>query len=182
MSDEYQRLNNLVGTLLGTRDVPLKSPVGIARSVGLPYDPQRLDLFQRLYADLAASAPVTRPVRPTDGLALPFFEAYFSNFIEGTEFAVDEAEDIVFKGQIPKDRPEDAHDVLGTWKIVSDGREMSSLPRNFDDLPTLLKSRHARIVESKAAKARTIQGRSKPRWFNCVCRAGTSKGYPRQGL
>ena len=38
---------------------------------------------------------MTRLARPTDGPALPFFEAYFSNFIEGTEFAVEEAADIV---------------------------------------------------------------------------------------
>ena len=44
---------------------------------------------------------MTRLARPTDGPALPFFEAYFSNFIEGTEFAVDEAAEIVFKGHIP---------------------------------------------------------------------------------
>ena len=90
--------------------------------------PERLDLFQRLFAELSGTSPVTRLARPTDGPALPFFEAYFSNFIEGTEFAVDEAEDIVFKGQIPKSRPEDAHDVLGTWRVVSDDRELSRLP------------------------------------------------------
>ena len=102
MQDEFQRLDTLIGTLLGTRDAPVESPVAVARAAGLPYDPQRLDLFQRFFAELAATAPVTRLARPTDGLALPFFEAYFSNFIEGTEFAVDEAADIVFKGHIPK--------------------------------------------------------------------------------
>jgi hypothetical protein len=96
---------------------------------------------------------VTRLARPTDGLALPFFEAYFSNFIEGTEFAVDEAADIVFKGHIPKGRPEDAHDVLGTWKVVSDDREMSRLPRTLEELTTLLKSRHAQIMEGRPDKS-----------------------------
>jgi hypothetical protein len=32
---------------------------------------------------------------------LAFFEAYFSNFVEGTEFVVDEAAEIVFGNQIP---------------------------------------------------------------------------------
>ncbi len=95
---------------------------------------------------------MTRLARPTDGLALPFFEAYFSNFIEGTQFAVDEAAEIVFNGHIPKTRPEDAHDVLGTWKVVSDTHEMSRLPRNSDELATLLKSRHARIMEGRSDK------------------------------
>ena len=95
---------------------------------------------------------MTRLARPTDGPALPFFEAYFSNFIEGTEFAVDEAADIVFQGHIPKARPEDAHDVLGTWKVVSDPQEMSRLPRSFEELTALLKSRHAQIMEGRPDK------------------------------
>ena len=152
LTEEFQRLDTLIGTLLRTRNAPLESPVGIARATGLPYDPQRLDLFQRLFTELGGSAPVTRLARPTDGVALPFFEAYFSNFIEGTEFAVDEAADIVFKGHIPKGRPEDAHDVLGTWKVVSDEHEMSRVPRSFDELSTLLKSRHARIMEGRPDK------------------------------
>jgi hypothetical protein len=51
---------------------------------------------------------------------LPFFEAYFSNFIEGTEFSIEEAEAIVKTGDVPKNRPEDAHDVLGTFEAVAD--------------------------------------------------------------
>ncbi len=151
--DEFQRLDALIGALLGSRNTPsLESPVAAARAAGHPYDPHRLDLFQRLHAELAGSAPVTRLARATDGPALPFFEAYFSNFIEGTEFAVDEAADIVFKGYIPKTRPEDAHDVLGTWKVVSNAKEMSRLPRNIEELTALLQSRHAQIMEGRADK------------------------------
>jgi hypothetical protein len=152
LQDEYQRLDNLIGTLLGTRNAARESPSAIARAAGRPYDPERLDLFQRLFTELSGTSPVTRLARPSDGPALPFFEAYFSNFIEGTEFAVDEAEDIVFRGQIPESRPDDAHDVLGTWRVVSDDREMSLLPRRFDELATLLKSRHAAIMEGRPDK------------------------------
>jgi hypothetical protein len=152
LPEEFQRLDATIGTLLGTRDAALESPVAVARAAGLPYDPQRLDLFQRLFTDLAGTAPVTRLAHPTDGPALPFFEAYFSNFIEGTEFAVDEAADIVFKGHIPKARPEDAHDVLGTWRVVSDQNEMARLPGDFTELIAILKSRHARIMEGRPDK------------------------------
>jgi hypothetical protein len=152
LPEAFQRLDALIGTLLGTRDAALESPVAIARAAGLPYDPQRLDLLQRLFAELAGTAPLTRLAHPTDGPALPFFEAYFSNFIEGTEFAVDEAADIVFKGHIPKARPADAHDVLGTWRVVSDQNEMSRLPGNSPELIALLKSRHAQIMEGRPDK------------------------------
>jgi hypothetical protein len=149
LHEEFQRLDALIGALLGTRNAALESAVAIARAAGMPYDPHRLDLFQRLFSELAGTTPVTRLARRTDGEALPFFEAYFSNFIEGTEFAVDEAADIVFKGHIPKARPEDAHDVLGTWRIVSDQNEMSRIPGSFAELIALLKSRHARIMEGR---------------------------------
>jgi hypothetical protein len=149
---EFQQLDAMIGTLLGTRHAVMQSPLSIARAAGFPYDPHRLDLFQRLFAELARTAPITRLARPTDGPALPFFEAYFSNFIEGTEFAVDEAADIVFKGHIPKARPQDAHDVLGTWRVVSDQAEMSRLPRDFAELTALLKSRHAQILEGRPDK------------------------------
>lgn len=152
MTEEFQRLDNLIGSLLRTRNTRLVSPLAIARATGEPYDPQRLEICQQLFAELAGTAPVTRPARRTDGLALPFFEAYFSNFIEGTEFAVDEAADIVFKGHIPTSRPEDAHDVLGTWKVVSDQHEMLRCPKSSAELTVLLKSRHAQILEGRPDK------------------------------
>ncbi len=152
MKPEFQELDGLIGGMLGTRDTPLASPLATARAAGLPYDPHRLDLFQRLHAELAGTPPVTRPARLTDGPALGFFEAYFSNFIEGTEFAVDEALDVVFHGRIPKARPEDAHDVLGTWRVVSDAGEMSRLPRSVEELTSLLTARHALIMGGRPDK------------------------------
>lgn len=152
MEEEFQRLDTIIGCLLGTRKATLESPLTVARAAGLPYDPHRLNLFQKLFSELAGSAPVTRLARQTDGVALPFFEAYFSNFIEGTEFAIEEAEDIIFNGHIPKSRPADAHDVIGTWKTVSDTAEMSQLPRSFEELLALLKGRHAQIMEGRPDK------------------------------
>ena len=149
---EFQQLDALIGALLRTRKAVIESPVAIARAAGAPYDPERLDLFQLLFAELMSTSPTPRHAKPTDGPALPFFEAYFSNFIEGTEFAVDEAEDIVFKGLIPKARPADAHDILGTWRVVSDAREMSRLPKTASELTSLLKTRHARIMEGRPDK------------------------------
>jgi hypothetical protein len=58
----------------------------------------------------------SRPVAARSGEAsasLTFFEAEFSNFIEGGEFEVTEAADIVLNTVIPADQPEDAPDVLG---------------------------------------------------------------------
>ena len=122
MSAEAAKMDHLIGTLLGTRDMTLTAPGAKARRAGNPYDPDRLELFQSLYQALRDTPPAMRLAsdRAREGNStLAFFESYFSNFIEGTEFEVEEAADIVFRGVIPSARPEDAHDVLGTWRMVS---------------------------------------------------------------
>lgn len=148
LEKEYKILDGLIGALLGTRRVPISSQMATARAQGLPYDPKRLDLFQKLYEALANS---NEPNRFIDhpGSALPFFEAYFSNFIEGTEFLVEEAAEIVFKGRIPKNRPEDAHDILGTYQITSDAQEMAKCPKNADEFIAILKRRHALLMQGR---------------------------------
>src|SRR2546430_13503115 len=75
-----------------------------------------------------------------------FFEAYFSNFIEGTEFAVDEARAIVFDGVIPKNRPADAHDILGAFQIVSNAQEMKRIPETPESFLAILRARHRMLM------------------------------------
>jgi hypothetical protein len=152
---EFKKLDELIGAFLGTREAKMESNVGRARKKGSPYDPDRLNLFVALFEELRALAPNTRPAERMSEPAkthLAFFEAYFSNYIEGTEFLVEEAVNIVFNGFIPKDRPEDAHDVLGTYRIVSDQKDMARTPRDFDSFVSLLKSRHAGFMEWRPDK------------------------------
>ncbi len=166
-ADEFARLDALIGALLGTRDTAPESPLAIARARGKPYDPHRLDLLQHLHGGLSRMAAPSRPAKQSDGLALPFFEAYFSNFIEGTEFAVDEAARIVFEGQIPRARPEDAHDILGTWKIVS---SHSRIAAAFEEFLEILKRRHATPtarVPPYSSRRTWCKGRSASR-SNCT--------------
>jgi hypothetical protein len=156
LEPEYHELSALIGALLGTRDAPLLSEPGKARAAGPPYDPNRLQLFETLFAALRGTIPVNRPAPDRDAetnSTLSFFEAYFSNFIEGTEFTVQEAEDIVFHGRIPEERPEDAHDVLGTFRIVSDLKEMQRTPKNLPEFPQYLRRRHAIVMEARPDKS-----------------------------
>lgn len=155
MEPEFRLLDELIGAFLGTREAELKTGVGYARKRGLPYDPDRLDLFLALFNELRSRAPVPRPAGRTGDLAtthIAFFESYFSNFIEGTEFKVEEAIDIVFNGVIPRDHPRDAHDILATHRIVSDSREMARVPRDFESLISLLRDRHAKFMQMRPDK------------------------------
>jgi hypothetical protein len=155
LEDELGVIDPLMGAVLGTRQVRAASPRLRARQKGFPYDPNRVELFETLFKALDASAPLVRPVLDPGAVRyrfLPFFEAYFSNFIEGTEFAVEEAREIVFEGVIPPARPEDAHDVIGTYRLVSDQAEMSRVPADASELVALLKSRHRVLLDRRPEK------------------------------
>ena len=62
---------------------------------------------------------------------LPFYESYFSNYIEGTEFSIEEARSIVETQTPPAERPADGHDILGAYRCVVDpvGRAQLLGPR-----------------------------------------------------
>lgn len=152
---EQEALDRLIGALLGTREDRLETDRAQARSAGIAFDPDRIPLFEKLHNELRETAPSVQLVADRDATAratLTFFEAYFSNFIEGTEFDVDEAADIVFNNVIPRDRPEDAHDVLGTWQIVSNPVEMARTPRDYASFKTLLQERHAVLMSARPDK------------------------------
>jgi len=147
--EEAKTLSALIGTLLGTGNSPLASSIGRAARDGEAFDEDRLALFDVLFAALNEHIPVDRRaperIRPT----FSFYEAYFSNFIEGTEFTVDEAHAIVFEGAIPVDRPQDAHDVLGTFDLVSEPALSGRIPHDADELLSLLSTFHARIMAGR---------------------------------
>lgn len=152
LEPEAAELDALIGALLGTRDAQLHAPAAVARSKGQPFDPDRVAIFLALHAALRDYPPRSRvaPERPSEAIStLAFFDAYFSNFIEGTEFAVKEASDIVFRGIVPDGRPEDARDILGTWSVVSDSAGMGRTPKDAATLETLLKARHATLMEGR---------------------------------
>jgi hypothetical protein len=152
---EFDLLDRLIGGLLRTRTVKLTSPIAKAYASGEPYDAACAGRFDVLRAALASSV---LPLRRTEHAPNTtfynegFFDAYFSNFIEGTEFEVDEALGIVFHGVVPENRPEDAHDILGTYKIVGNYEEMQRLPEDFDTFLDLLRHRHIVVMEGRAEK------------------------------
>jgi hypothetical protein len=123
-SNSMQQLDALIGTLLRTRSAGrLQTLAGRARAAGEPIDPERVERFALLARSLQAWSPPVRADRSATGPAFEiaaFFDAYFSNYIEGTEFELDEAKSIVFDGVIPPQRPADAHDILGTYRLVGD--------------------------------------------------------------
>jgi hypothetical protein len=146
---EGDRALALVREFLGTHSVDAKSRVLRARVQGQPFDPERLDLFSALTNHLVSAKLPRIAADAARQPEFPFFETYFSNFIEGTEFEVDEARRIVETGEIPEARPKDAHDILGTYAIVSSPNEMSRVPHTAKELIDLLRSRHRTLMAAR---------------------------------
>ncbi|MGZ3773614.1 MAG: Fic family protein [Pseudobdellovibrionaceae bacterium] len=150
---EMQKLDVIVSALLQTKSVRvLKSDVGKKRALGVPYDMGRIQLFDALFTALSTNVPkVERAPFFTfqQDQAFAFFESYFSNFIEGTEFEVSEAKEIVFQGKIPKTRSEDGHDILGVYALVHDKKDMRITPSNSKELIDILRSRHHRMMSGR---------------------------------
>ena len=153
--DYVKALSQVIGAALGTQQVSTSSRALAARQALLPYDQDRLRLFAQLADSLRESAPQNRPVPdPSDPryAHLPFFEAYFSNFIEGTEFLLDEAVAIVYEGKQLPGRADDTHDLLGTYRVVADLTEMTPLASTPAEFLQLLRSRHATILGGRPEK------------------------------
>lgn len=156
MEKEFYLLDKLTGGLLGTKTAEiLETNAGQARAKGLPYDVPRLELFANLVAYLN-SLPIPSVVSTitTDAIlnTFGFFEAYFSNYIEGTEFELSEARDIVLSGRVIASRPEDSHDILGTFRLVASFEEMRRVPGSAQELLALLQYRHHVLLSARQDK------------------------------
>jgi len=148
----YRRLDALIGAFLGTRTGEVTSEIGRARVAGEPFDPACVARLQVLFGELhGRPLPVVaeRFDTPDHVRNKAFFESYFSNYIEGTTFEIEEAAQIVFERAIPAARPADAHDILGTFRLVSDPVEMRTTPRDLDQLLQLLQSRHRTLMAQR---------------------------------
>lgn len=151
VEDVRSRLAALLGTSANTR---LTSTRLAARLAGEPYDEHRLQLLERLTRYLQTIPPVPRPAVGGESRWewLPFFESYFSNFIEGTQFGVEEARRIAIDGEVPTTRPQDAHDVAATYRIASDPVLSKTIPASGDQLLELLVERHTTLMAARDDK------------------------------
>jgi prophage maintenance system killer protein len=156
MGKEFIKLNQLISNMLASGDSKnLTSPVARARAMGEPLDPERIKLFEILYEALAGQIFSEHKLKSdTEGAykTFAFFESYFSNYIEGTEFTVDEAKEIISTNLPMATRDEDSHDILGTYRIVSDRHEMSICPTGPNEFLDILRKRHGILLQARTSK------------------------------
>ena len=143
------RLAAVLGTNTGH---PPASQRLAARLAGEPFDVHRLGLMASLIATLESTAPQPRPALGDHWAWEPFFEAYFPNYIEGTEFGVEEARRIAIDGEIPGARPQDAHDVSATYRLIVDPELHRRNPSDADELLDMLRARHGVLMAARPDK------------------------------
>jgi hypothetical protein len=155
LDKEYETLSGIIGTLLGSRNVTLVTGLLRARAAGSPWDQDCLNRMVLLRRHLETIALPERPdtsTAPGAREALSFVEAYFSNYIEGTRFLVNEAKEIVFDRRVPEKRPLDGRDVLETFKQVAALGKLPQRQLKWLDLREELLSRHGDLMGGRPDK------------------------------
>lgn len=153
MNEEFETLHTIIGALLATKPTGiLSSANAIARAQGAPFDEERVKLFSILFEALHNEQfpYIDEPnVMNSAFRNFAFFESYFSNYIEGTEFEIEDAWKIVETGQPMPARNADSHDVLGTFQLVASRREMRRTPTSTDNFIELLQDRHRILMAAR---------------------------------
>ncbi|MFA6036962.1 MAG: Fic family protein [Legionellales bacterium] len=155
LESEYKTLNQIISALLSTHsDDFLKTPYAKAMAKKVPYDATRIQLFESLALYLKRCIFMKRAYLydKKSFNNLSFFESYFSNYIEGTRFTIDEAENIVFNKTEIKHRHADSHDVLALYYLTNDYLQISVTPRSIGEFLELLQSRHSLLMQERLDK------------------------------
>ncbi len=149
--EHLAHVSDTIGAILGSRTSATKSAALAARLVGTPVDQGRIGVFQILASALRSAAPQSHPAT-TIPQPLAFFEAYFSNYIEGTEFGVDEARSIIDSGEAPTLRHEDGHDLLGTHQAIMQSNR-DARPHSTDEWIERLQRQHQLVMTAHPDRA-----------------------------
>jgi len=153
---EFEKLNALIASLLRTHPVEgvLQTRQGLAEARGEPFDQFRLERFRELseYLKTTELSLNNYEYNKSGWRNLTFFESYFSNFIEGTEFTLEEAEEIAFNKKVVYERHRDSHDILAHIEISGDMAEMYRVPADADELIDILKTRHEILLSERPDK------------------------------
>jgi len=156
LADMFNELNTIISALLTSHPIEgvLESDIAISKVSNTPYDVDRVNLFKSLadYLLHFKFDPISYQYSSSSWRNLSFFESYFSNYIEGTEFEIDEAESIIFAHTEIKGRHVDSHDISSIFDQVSDYQEMSKTPDSAEAFVDELRQRHLMFMQKRQDK------------------------------
>ena len=151
LEKEFTKLDALIGALLTTRPSGrLKTTEGAHVSRGV--DHERMERFEilakRLRTDPLPRRAAIATVEPSRG-NFASLESYFSNFVEGTRFAIEEAMEISLEGRIVENRPKDSHDIRGVYELALNSPWRETVPPLGADFPKELLARYSVMMEKR---------------------------------
>ena len=153
MQKAFDELNGTIGLLLNTHQKgQLRTRQGRLVAQGTPVDTERLARFEVLATALrTAVLPTIRDVAPEGDAKVhfAFIESYFSNYVEGTRFSIEEAEGIVLRNAIVPGRPKDSHDILGVFNQAMRPGTRDSVPPPDAAFVAGLQDRHRAMLERR---------------------------------
>ncbi len=156
LEEEAKKLDAIIGALCATRPYAgiLKSDRAIARANRKPFDAHIVTCFDGLVRALGDHdlPAINTQLDGQSWRQQAFIESYFSNYIEGTRFALSEAEEIVFQRKVDESRHADSHDILAVYDIAVDVDEMIITPSASDEFRQLLTRRHAFLMHDRPDK------------------------------
>lgn len=127
----------------------------LASFLGKPFHLPTIKLLEELYSHLAGNNYPQYPERNVSTVTFQhfaFFESYFSQFIEGNEFELSEARQIIETASPSSGRKDDAEDILHTYQLASNKKEMSICPNSAQEFIQLLQKRHAFLFADRKNK------------------------------
>jgi hypothetical protein len=170
---EFRKLNGLISALLATgAKGKLGTRQGKRAAAGTPVDEERMARLEILASRLRSEP---QPRREAVAVAEPakshfaFLESYFSNYVEGTEFGIEEAMAIALQGRIVENRPRDSHDLLGVFRLALHSPWRESVPPLGAGFPAGLAARHAVMTaqrpEANPGEFKRAPNRAGSTWF-----------------
>jgi hypothetical protein len=146
----FAELNSLVGALLKTHSKgELRTKLGQLVASGTPVDVERMGRLELLASALRSVVlPAIADVASAGEAKVnfAFLESYFSNYVEGTKFSIEEAEGIVLKNEVIASRPKDSHDILGVFNLAINPGTRDSLPPPGEPFVEGLRERHRAML------------------------------------
>lgn len=124
---------------------------GQAVAKGMPVDQERMARFDVLAAYLRRE-PMPRIESTVAGVVrqnFAFIESYFSNFVEGTRFDIEQARDIVMLNRVAQNRPKDSHDILGVFRLAITSPFRDSPPVPGAEFLEGLEEWHAELLKMR---------------------------------
>lgn len=151
--DEVGTLRAIIGALLGTHGRgELRTKDGRLLAKGIPVDRERMSRFEVLANALRGTALpniASTLSRGTPRHNFAFVESYFSNYVEGTKFDIEEARDIVLNNRVVESRPKDSHDILGVFRLATTPPYRNSPPVAGEDFLIGLETWHADMLRER---------------------------------